>query len=221
MTVHCAVFLQLSTCAFICIRGNGVPAVERARTKSLRVSRSGGGRTSLQSPPPVDVDGVSPRSRRLRAHRRRARRRNRCYECRRDVAQRAARLLHAIPVPDSAGYFCIPQLQTQIVVELRRWCVNTCPLGTRVLINAAASLLYSFSSFDASGRAAASGRGFPSSSSSDRSALAAMRFSASAASLRGSKPPVLSQARRPSQRCSCKERLFMRDPRTSRATRPP
>ena len=208
----------------LCIRGNGVPAVERARTKSLRVSLSGGGSTSLQSPPPVDVDGVSPRSRRLRAHRTWARRRNRGDkfrdECRRDVAQRAARLPHAVPVRDSGGHVIIPQLQTQIVVELRRWCVNTCPLGTRVLINAAASLLYSFSSFDASGRAAASGRGFPSSSSSDRSALAAMRFSASAASLRGSKPPVLSQARRPSQRCSCKERLFMRDPRTSRATLP-
>ena len=166
----------------------------------------------------MDVDGVSPRSRRLRAHRTWARRRNRGDkfrdECRRDVVQRAARLPHVVPVQDSAGYLSIPQLQMQTVVEPRRWCVDVCPLGPRVLVNAATSLLYSFSSFDASGRAAASGRGFPSSSSIDRSALAAMPFSASAASLRGSKPPVLSQARRLSQRCSCKERLFMRDPRT-------
>ena len=132
----------------------------------------------------------------------------------RDVAQRAARLPHAVPVRDSSEQLIIPQLQMQTVVELRRWCVDACPLGTRVLANAAASLLYSFSSFDASGRAAASGRGFPASSSIDRSPLAAMPFSSSAASLRGSKPPVLSQARRLSQRCSCKERLFMRDPRT-------
>ena len=182
--------------------GNGgVPAVERARTKSLRVSRSGGGRTSLESPPPVDFDGVSPKSRRLRAHRTWARRRNRGDkfrdECRRDVAQRAARLPHAVPVRDSAGYLSIPQLQMQTVVEPRRWCVDMCPLGPRVLVNAATSLLYSFSSFDASGRAAASGRGFPSSSSIDRSALAAMPFSASAASLLVAAARLISSATSP------------------------
>ena len=115
----------------------------------------------------------------------------------RDVAQRAARLPHAVPVRDSAGYLSIPQLQMQTVVEPRRWCVDMCPLGPRVLVNAATSLLYSFSSFDASGRAAASGRGFPSSSSIDRSALAAMPFSASAASLLVAAARLISSATSP------------------------